>query len=190
MVMASNASGLSADQYQTTLQRWNKMRARLRADWHEHEQRGMPVDAVEAQLRSLLGAKHLGASARSGIFLNYHRSDEIAALEIAMTIREQNVSLWMDVLDIEDYDDWEYQVTSALTKSQMMMILLSPEAVQDDDFFALYQKTYQAGKVLLPIKVESCDHQRFRFDLPVIDVRQDADTQIQKLLDHLEVYTH
>ena len=110
---------------------------------------------------------------RHGVYVCYHRADEVFALDISMSLHEARVKVWMDEMDVpETADDWRGAVDAALHACGTMLLVLSPDLVNDADVLNEYRRFIEAGKIVIPVLHRACDTSRLLLLLPVIDFRQ------------------
>jgi hypothetical protein len=91
------------------------------------------------------------------IFVSYSRSDGDFALRLARDLRERDVPVWIDQIDIAVGDPWDHSVETALRECAKLLLILSPasvasRAVLDEVSFALDQ-----GKPVLPVLHQPCE---------------------------------
>jgi len=121
-------------------------------------------------------------SARHGVYVCYHRADEVFALDISMALHEARVSVWMDEMDVpETADDWRSAVDAALHACGTMLMLLSPDLVSDTDVLNEYRRFIEAGKIVIPVLHRACDTSKLLLILPPIDFRQSPEGGLHQL---------
>lgn len=108
-----------------------------------------------------------------GIFMNYTRSDEVFALDLATNLHDAGVTVWMDIMDIQDDNDWWNEVKSAMERCGIMIAVMSPEALLDNEGAAERHEFMEMGKLILPVISERCDVSRHDFWLETIDFTRD-----------------
>ena len=109
----------------------------------------------------------------AGIFLNYSRSDELFALELTEKLRETGINIWLDMIDVEDDGDWFAEIDAALESKGLMIAILSPEALEEEQLRDERQQFRQCGKFILPVIHEKCELQGLKFHLPFVDFSSD-----------------
>lgn len=148
-----------------------------------HAQRQHPQDARIAQaLAETLSPALIARAALRGVFIAYARADEVSALEIHSSLREANVTLWLDALDIPDDADWSRSVAGALHICGVMLALFSPAALNDNDFQRHLLTYHQHGKIIIPILLKEVDASHLPIGVNAIDMRHDLSAQIPKLI--------
>ena len=63
------------------------------------------------------------------VFLSYADSDVRCARNLAKILKKRGLRVWMDDVDVPSAGNWGYEVGDALRKSDAMVVLLSPNAV-------------------------------------------------------------
>ena len=66
------------------------------------------------------------------IFISYSRSDMGFALELGGKLREAGHKVWIDTKGIPGGHDWRVRITSAIEASKLVLIILSPEALESE----------------------------------------------------------
>ncbi|MCS6837125.1 MAG: toll/interleukin-1 receptor domain-containing protein [Anaerolineae bacterium] len=134
-----------------------------------------------ATLRETLTPSIIARAAERGVFIAYARADEIFAFELDNDLRECGVRVWMDAIDIAPQADWRRAVVSALHDCGVLLMVLSPAAVEDNDVVNEWQYFNNAGKVIVPVLVEACDFSRFRLAVDVFDFSRDKRSALLQL---------
>lgn len=142
-----------------------------------------PQDSrVREVLQETLTPTLIQHSARHGVYVCYHRADEVFALDISMALHEARVSVWMDEMDVpETADDWRSAVDTALRACGAMLLVLSPDLVNDADALNEYRRFIEAGKIVIPVLHRACDTSRLFLLLPIIDFRQSPEGGLHQL---------
>lgn len=142
--------------------------------------RALAKDPRDARLRDALREtltrpliRHAGSH---GVYVCYQRADEVFALDVATTLRAVQVPVWMDEMDVpETAEDWRGAVDAALRSCGAMLLVLSPDLMQDHDVLNEYRRFVEAGKVVIPVLHRACDYHRLMLMLSPIDVRQNPE---------------
>jgi hypothetical protein len=123
-----------------------------------------PADTYLRQaLVRLIGPQHVKQAAREGVFISYTRADELFAAQLADDLRTRGISVWLDLVDIPDDADWHEAVTAGLEGCGLMLLILSPAALEDADLKEEYQQFLNAGKIVVPVLHQTC-----KFESPLI----------------------
>lgn len=155
--------------------------------------RSHPNDSSLQQAMSKLSTPdQVQRATQAGVFINYARSDEILAVELAIDLREFGVSPWLDVCEVSYPDgDWHEQVNSALKTCGLMITILSPFALNDEDVQTEQRHFWELGKLIQPVIYRRASMTHSPFWLPPIDFRHDyqlALIQLQHLIAPKPVY--
>ncbi len=102
-------------------------------------------------------AKHIKQAAQSGIFISYAQADELFAAELTESLRNVGLPVWLDIFDIALDGDWRAEVDNALRRCGVMVVILSPNMLADDE--AWHEQWYftEQQKTVIPV-VYQPDH--------------------------------
>lgn len=128
---------------------------------------------VREALQATLTPGLIQHASRHGVYVCYHRADEVFALDISMSLQDANVRVWMDEIEVPDTaEDWRGAVDAALHACGTMLLVLSPDLVNDTDVINEYRRFIGAGKIVIPVLHRACDTSNLFLLLPPIDFRQ------------------
>jgi hypothetical protein len=128
---------------------------------------------VREALQETLTPSLIQQATSHGMYVCYHRADEVFALDTSMALQEARVKVWMDEMEVPDTaEDWRGAVDAALHACGTMLLVLSPDLVNDIDALNEYRRFIEAGKIVIPVLHRACDTSRLLLLLPVIDFRQ------------------
>jgi len=117
---------------------------------------------------------HIQQAAQQGAFMCYSRSDDLFAMEVAERIKERQLPVWIDMLDMPPDTDWNEAINAAMQDCGVMLMVLSPEMVANEDARAELDYFLRAGKPVLPLLYQDCDYETLNLLYPVIDFRENA----------------
>lgn len=137
---------------------------------------------IREALQETLTPPFIQRAAGRGVFISYHRSDEIFALDLDTGLRNAGVRVWMDTIDIAEGADWRTQVIAALRGCGAMLLILSKEMVTDTEAANEYQYFVDTGKIVIPALFETCDFGRFNLAIPPVDFRRDSEMAMRQLI--------
>lgn len=142
-----------------------------------------PHDArVRDALKETLTPVLIRQAASHGVYVCYHRADEVFALDVATALRDARVPVWMDEMDVpETAEDWRGAVDAALRSCGAMLLILSPDLMRDADVLNEYKRFIEAGKIVIPALHRAGDYQKLALLLPPIDFRQNPDGGLHQL---------
>jgi hypothetical protein len=154
-----------------------------RAEVHQGLLQSPDDERLRRMLLYLCPAQQIQLGARSGVFVSYSRNDELFAIDLARDLREGGVDVWMDMMDVSynEDGDWGTEVTQALNRCGLMLMIISRQALQSPDLKRERETFVNAGKIILPI-VYDRDEFDLRAYLPPIDCRRSYTTGLQTLL--------
>jgi hypothetical protein len=142
--------------------------------------------AVREALRRLIAPRHIQRAARSGVFMGYARADELFAVDLTDSLRSNGIYAWMDMTEISFDTTWHSSVARALTQSGLMLLVLSPEAVESGELQTERRWFMEAGKIIVPVLHKTCDYASLGLLCPAVDFRQDYATGLKQLLELLK----
>lgn len=137
---------------------------------------------ISEALNRLTTPHHIALAAHTGVFINYARPDELFAVNLTESLRSAGVHVWLDVTDMPDDGDWKSAILSALDTCGVMLMILSPAALQSSDLRAERQQFMANGKIILPVVYQTCDLNKLEIPLSSVDFRHDYDLGLQQLL--------
>lgn len=137
---------------------------------------------VRNALVKTLTPSHIRKAANRGVFISYNRADELFALELDNGLREAGVGVWMDAIDVTDDGDWLNEIRSALQRSGIMVVVFSPDSLQDEDLKKELRYFMLAGKIVLPVLHRTCDFDRLSVMIEPVDFRYDMNIGLKRLL--------
>jgi WD40 repeat protein len=93
------------------------------------------------------------ATARSGVFISYARSDgETFANRLRRRLEAEGLPLWQDRVGMEGGRDWWLQITEALDRVEFMALVITPNALKSDTVRKEWRYARQQGVCVYPIK--------------------------------------
>lgn len=139
-------------------------------------------DRIRNALIRTYAVEHIQVAALDGVFISYARNDELFALELATALRMVDVNVWLDQIDVEPDQDWNYAVQTALNRSGVMVLVLSPSAIDDADLTGEALTFMESGKIVIPVLNEPCETELLQTLVPPIDFSDNFDFGLQLLL--------
>ncbi|MCU0514325.1 MAG: toll/interleukin-1 receptor domain-containing protein, partial [Anaerolineae bacterium] len=79
---------------------------------------------IQQALLETLSPLLIKKAAARGVFVCYHRADEIFALDMDTGLRAAGVRVWMDTIDMAEGADWRSEVLNALRTCGVMLLVL------------------------------------------------------------------
>lgn len=136
---------------------------------------------IKRALARLMTTEHVRLAAKQGVFISYSRADDLFVLDLALDLREAGVDVWIDMTDIPDDADWRREVSRALRRCGVLLMVVSPATVDDEDVKAERQHFINSGKVIIPILYQNSDHKDDDLWINPVDFRYDYRTALQNL---------
>lgn len=133
-----------------------------------------------------LAPANIKAAAARGVFISYARSDEVLAVELARDLYEAGISAWLDIQDISEDGDWHGEITNALHRCGVMVLVASPNVIEDTDSAAERLQFLKQGKIIIPAMHETCDLTTLDIKHPAVDFRRDYALGLHRLLGLLQ----
>jgi len=139
-------------------------------------------ERIRKALMRTYATEYIRMAAEDGVYIAYARNDELFALELDTALRQVDVNVWFDQIDVEPDEDWEYAVKTALNRSGVMVLVLSPSAMEDDDLRKEAITFMEAGKIVIPVVHEPYKNDTLQSLVPPIDFSDNFDFGLQLLL--------
>jgi len=90
------------------------------------------------------------------IFVSYARSDEIFARRLVDDLALSGANVWLDIRDARPGRYWTRSIEQALGESSMMMVVLSPTALDSVSVAAEWQAYLEAYRPVIPVLARPC----------------------------------
>jgi formylglycine-generating enzyme required for sulfatase activity len=122
------------------------------------------------------------------VFICYAREDEQFALTLARKLKERQVSVWMDRLNLRPGEDWDLAIDKALYGCARFLIVLSPAAVESREVRGELRTALDENKPIVPVIRQACQIPRQLRTIQHIDVSSsglDDETHITQLIEVL-----
>jgi hypothetical protein len=91
------------------------------------------------------------------IFVSYAQPDEEFAIRLVQSLRASGARVWLDVLDAEPGRNWSRSIEQALAQSHMMIVILTPDALDCAHVNVEWQAYLEAHRSVIPVLARSCD---------------------------------
>jgi hypothetical protein len=121
------------------------------------------------------------------IFISYSRKDETFARRLARSLSDLGADIWIDVEDIPAGMKWSSAIQQGLTVSDVMLVLLSPDAMKSSNVEDEWQYFLDKRKPIIPVLTRPTDNIHFQLNrLQYIDFyRQPYDAALVQLHEEL-----
>ncbi len=120
-------------------------------------------------------------------FISYSRNDSEFALRLAQDLKTAGASVWLDQLDIQPGVPWDNAIETALSKSPVMLLVLSPDSARSDNVRNEISFALEEGKVIIPVLYMDCTVPLRLQRTQRIDFRADYAHGLTSLLAYLKV---
>ncbi|MBI5958387.1 MAG: toll/interleukin-1 receptor domain-containing protein [Chloroflexi bacterium] len=91
------------------------------------------------------------------IFISYTRDDEQFAKHLADTLCETGANVWLDIYNARPGRHWARSIEQALAESKMMIVVLSPAALESAHIAVEWQAYLEAYRPVIPVMSRRCD---------------------------------
>jgi TIR domain-containing protein len=90
-------------------------------------------------------------------FVSYSRRDQEFVLRLGGDLRAAGSQIWVDQIDIRPGDHWDRAVERALRDCVGMLLILSRSSVASENVLDEVTIALQAGKPVIPVRIEPCN---------------------------------
>ncbi len=137
---------------------------------------------IRQTLERLITPRHIQRAANDGVFIGYSRADEVFAVDLNESLRANGFTTWLDIAEIDPETTWHHSIARALRECGLMVMILSPAALQSDDLGVERDWFLQTGKIILPVLHQDCDYQSLNLICTPIDFRYEYGSGVQALI--------
>ena len=103
------------------------------------------------------------------VFISYTRKDAEFATALAVGLRGRQVPVWLDQTDIRPSENWNDAIDAALARADVVLVVLSENAVASREVRGEIQLALQRGKRILPVIHSKCQVPRQLLEIQSID---------------------
>lgn len=114
-------------------------------------------------------------------FVSYSRDDGETALAIALELRKQGASIWVDQIDIRAGHPWDSEIERALRSCDWFVVFLTPNAVVSQNVLDEVSFAIENKKRIVPVLVAKCERPLRLHRLQYIDYQADPDEAVKDL---------
>src|SRR5437667_6577323 len=90
------------------------------------------------------------------VFISYSRKDAAFVDRLEADLQARSFHTWVDRSRLEGGQDWLDEIQKAIERSQVLLITLSPEAVESEYVRMEYRHARRKGKQVMPLQYRSC----------------------------------
>lgn len=106
--------------------------------------------------------KYVQQAAAEGVFICYSMADGIFALNLDESLSEIGIRAFLDELEADDDMEWGDTVVQALRDCAVLLMVLSPDALEDDEVNAEYHYFMRTGKIIVPVIAVEIEANKFK----------------------------
>ena len=158
------------------IQTQQKHRAMLRKHYRHQPENETLRKALQKSLRS----EYVAQAAQNGVFICYAMSDGVFALNLALALRDAGIRAFLDELAADDGMDWGETVNQALGDCAVLVMILSPDSIEDAEVQGEYTYYMNQGKIIVPVVAAICDNSQLKTLIKPIDFVADYDVALSK----------
>jgi hypothetical protein len=91
------------------------------------------------------------------IFMSYAQGDEAFAVRLTDDLNRTGATVWLDIRNARPGRHWARSIEQALSESSMMIVVLSPAALQEPHVSVEWQAYLEAYRPVIPVLARPCD---------------------------------
>jgi len=91
------------------------------------------------------------------IFICYARADKQFANQLIEDLSAYDIKVWMDVRSIPSGSNWDMEVQKGLERSDIMLVLLSPESAASQNVADEWSYFIEHDKPIIPLMIKPCE---------------------------------
>ncbi len=136
---------------------------------------------VRQEFQKTYHPDHILDAASYGAFMCYSRTDELFAVEFAEHLKRRSLPVWIDMLDVPEDADWNEAVTDALEASGVVLVVLSPNLLRNEEAHAEIDYSLRRGKIVLPVLYRDCNWEPLHLPHSPIDFRKNPASALRMI---------
>lgn len=91
------------------------------------------------------------------IFVSYMQDDETFVKRLVDDLNRSGANVWLDIRNARPGRHWTRSIEQALSESSMMIVVLSPAALESAHVAVEWQAYLEAYRPVVPVMVKRCD---------------------------------
>ena len=103
-------------------------------------------------------------------------------VDLAMALQDAGVNVWLDTIHVVDDLDWRKQIEDALRRSGLVLAIISPESLDDQEAIEEREYAIMSGKMLMPVISQRVRLSEIRFWQPPIDCTRNFDLGVKHII--------
>ena len=123
------------------------------------------------------------------VFISYARRDESTAERIVHALEQSGLTIWRDASAIQPGDDWTNAIRLGIEQSDVLLLLLSPAALNSSSVAAEYRLALPLGKPLVIAEIEEVAPDSLPYviaNIRRVDLHTDFEQGLQTLIAAIE----
>ncbi|MBN1565335.1 MAG: toll/interleukin-1 receptor domain-containing protein, partial [Anaerolineae bacterium] len=124
----------------------------------------------------------------SFVFISYTRHDGEFALELAEYLKQNQIRVWIDQIDIPSGVPWDLYIEDAIRDATVLLPILTTESIGSINVRNEIHYAIKAGKLVLPLVYRPCPIPLMLQAIHYLDYHQDAEKALSELLERLQAY--
>lgn len=124
------------------------------------------------------------------IFISYAYADIPFVDRLQADLRQQDFDPWVDRQHLKGGQRWRRELQDAVKRAQVLLIVLSPDAVASKNVQIEYNYALDLGNVVIPLHYRQCEVPMELRAIQWIDFRQSYEQGIEALLQALHSQQH
>jgi tetratricopeptide (TPR) repeat protein len=116
------------------------------------------------------------------VFISYSHSDNEFVDRLEADIRQRGYGTWMDRLGLAGGHKWRRELQGALDRSQVVLVVLSPEAAASEYVQSEYGYAFDEGKLVIPLYYRTCKVPMELRGIQWIDFQQSYEQGLEALV--------
>lgn len=142
-----------------------------------------PDDArLRAAFQHYTGPDYTRQAAEQGVFISYARPDELFAVDLMDSLHDAGIHAWMDMTEVSDDTNWHSAIARALRSCGLMVLVMSPAAIESEDITLERDWFLNTGKVIVPVLHRECDSAQLYPYQDAIDCRSSSPPGLKRLI--------
>src|SRR5947208_5079277 len=91
------------------------------------------------------------------VFISYSRTDTAFVDRLEADLQARNFRTWVDRGRLEGGEEWLDVIENAIKKCQVLLVVLTPEAVKSKFVRKEYRYAEHKGKFVIPLQYRPCE---------------------------------
>src|SRR5436309_6416268 len=116
------------------------------------------------------------------LFISYAHADSAFVDRLEADLQKEGFDPWVDRQRLAGGQRWRRELQDAVKRAQVLLIVLSPDAVASQNVQIEYDYVLELGKVVIPLYYRQCDIPMELRTIQWIDFRHSYEQGSQKLV--------